>query len=449
MDDYNAAFKWERQPKAEELALHILSECLKTHQGLRELDQQLHEKTSTRLFDWVDHLAIPHTHPLCSSLEKAGYVEEGRFTKCSSFRHPGAQLPTIVIDEHHGVAVSVDSIADFLMVRGLNREIQGSMLSPYRRCLVQKEGGVSLWVVERRGSRTMECSYPAPEYLNDYLASSELWQNRPRQSLDEKYELDTAFGIAHDLVAMMGRDLAAWIVLEVERKYWQSRNLAGHTQKGRQDRLGMGWANHDHHTFRSTRRHFYQLVELFEILGFQCRERFYAGKEAGWGAQVMENSNAGLVLFLDVDLMPEELAIDFAHQPLPEVHELGTVGLWCELHGDSILKAGMHHLELQFNFDDLKKDLMNMGIESMDPFSDFSYLKQAFTKGERWSVDPFRLERLLSEKLITKEQAEEFREHGAVGSHMENLQRREGYKGFNQKNVSNIIQRTDPRKLHV
>jgi len=30
---------------------------------------------------------------------------------------------------------------------------------------------------------------------------------------------------------------------------------------------------------------------------------------------------------------------------------------------------------------------------------------------------------------------------------MENLQRREGYKGFNQKNVSNIIKRTDPRKL--
>ncbi len=34
---------------------------------------------------------------------------------------------------------------------------------------------------------------------------------------------------------------------------------------------------------------------------------------------------------------------------------------------------------------------------------------------------------------------------GALGSHLENLQRREGYKGFNQKNVSIIIKKTDPR----
>jgi len=34
---------------------------------------------------------------------------------------------------------------------------------------------------------------------------------------------------------------------------------------------------------------------------------------------------------------------------------------------------------------------------------------------------------------------------GALGSHLENLQRRGGFKGFNQKSVSAIIQATDPR----
>lgn len=453
MEDYNAAFKWEQQPDAEKLALKILSLCLEEHSWLRELNYQLHEQTSTRLFDWIDHLTVSESHELHHSLESCGYVEEGRFTNCVSYRHPGAQLPTIVVSDHPeqyiGVAVSVESISDFLMVRGLHREIHGSIYSPYRRCLVEKENNISFWVVERRGTRTMECSYPASEYLNDYMASLELWTCRPRQSLDEKEELHSTLGIAHDLVAVMGRDLAAWIVLEGERKYWQSRNSAGHIQKGRQDRLGMGWANHDHYTFRSTRRNFCQLVELFKILGFSCRERFYAGEEAGWGAQVMENGNAGLTLFLDVDLTPEEISIDFAHQSLPEIHELGTVGLWCELHGDSILKAGMHHLELQFNFDDLRDDLQKLGVGMMDPFSDFSYLRQAFTKGETWTVDPMSIQRLLSQKLITEEQAKLFSEHGAIGSHMENLQRREGYKGFNQKNVSNIIKRTDPRQVQV
>ena len=39
--------------------------------------------------------------------------------------------------------------------------------------------------------------------------------------------------------------------------------------------------------------------------------------------------------------------------------------------------------------------------------------------------------------------------NGAIGSHLENLERRNGYKGFNQKGVSDIIERTDPRKAKI
>ena len=38
------------------------------------------------------------------------------------------------------------------------------------------------------------------------------------------------------------------------------------------------------------------------------------------------------------------------------------------------------------------------------------------------------------------------REQGAIGSHLENLERNEGFKGFNQTGVSEIISATDPRK---
>jgi hypothetical protein len=74
-------------------------------------------------------------------------------------------------------------------------------------------------------------------------------------------------------------------------------------------------------------------------------------------------------------------------------------------------------------------------------------LRQAFTQGERWQVNPKRVERLLERGLITQEQAAKFLEEGAVGSHLENLQRRGGFKGFNQKSVSVIIEATDPRGL--
>ena len=36
---------------------------------------------------------------------------------------------------------------------------------------------------------------------------------------------------------------------------------------------------------------------------------------------------------------------------------------------------------------------------------------------------------------------------GAVGSHLEILQRSDGFKGFNQSGVSKIISKTDPRKM--
>lgn len=106
----------------------------------------------------------------------------------------------------------------------------------------------------------------------------------------------------------------------------------------------------------------------------------------------------------------------------------------------------MHHLEAQFDFDRLRADLASLGIDTMKPFSDSHHLRQAFTRGERWAVDPARIERLRADGRITEEQFQTFLTKGAIGSHLENLQRREGYKGFNQHNVSSIIKETDPRR---
>src|SRR5207248_5901644 len=86
------------------------------------------------------------------------------------------------------------------------------------------------------------------------------------------------------------------------------------------------------------------------------------------------------------------------------------------------------------------------GVRVMKPFTDFPYLRQAFTEGETWPVAPERIDRLLASQRITPEQAHRFREHGALGSHLENLERNDGFKGFNQTGVSEIIARTDPRK---
>lgn len=444
----NAGFKWKCHPQAEALILRILEKAVKQNTFIAALSQDLQKHTSTRLFDWLDHIALSHTSALENELIEYGFVSDITTSTYRVFHHPGAQLPRIVVFDAPAdisIAVVVDHIADFLMVRGISAYIEGSPFSGYRRCSVSTENEITLWIVERRGTLTMEPTYDDDGGLEKYFEAQEKWKSRFRSLADEDEAILQTISIAQEMASLVGENLAACIILECEREYWQARNTAAQIQKNRQDRLGMGWANHDHHTFRSSRRHFHQLVRLFEILGFHCRERFYAGQEAGWGAQVMENPKCRLVLFLDVDLDADEIAVDFAHLPLPELEKLGTIGLWCALHGDSILKAGMHHLEAQFLFEELASDLSHLGVEMMDPFSSFPYLKQAFTHGEVWPVEAHKVDMILRSGKVSKEQADKFKAYGAVGSHLENLQRREGYKGFNQKNVSFIIKKTDPR----
>ncbi|MCE5318651.1 MAG: hypothetical protein LLG04_14965 [Parachlamydia sp.] len=445
----NLPLEWVCQPKAEALVARILEASCNSNPFIQSLQRDLSLHTSTRLFDWLDHVVVGSSPSLERELEETGFVSQHATPSYRVFYHPGAQLPRIVVRDKDqpivGIAVAVESIADFLMAHGMTGWIEGVPFSGYRRCSVSTADGVSLWVIERRDTELIEPTYPNEGYLERYLEAVEKWQTRPRSLHDEDEAIHRTLALASELVNLLGQDLAAWVVLECERKYWQARNGAGQLQKNRQDRLGMGWANHDHHTFRSSRRHFPQLVRLFEMLGFYCRERFYAGEEAGWGAQVMENPRCKLVLFLDVDLAHDELEVDFAHHAMPELEKLGTIGLWCAMHGASILKGGMHHLEAQFSFDSLTHDLGAMNVRMMEPFSNFSYLKQAFTEGEVWHVEPWRVQKLLTAGKITGEQADKFLAYGAVGSHMENLQRREGYKGFNQKNVSYIIKKTDPR----
>jgi len=81
----------------------------------------------------------------------------------------------------------------------------------------------------------------------------------------------------------------------------------------------------------------------------------------------------------------------------------------------------------------------------MKPFSNFPYLKQSFTQGERWRVDKDRVRNLLEKKLISRDQMRRFMKDGATGSHLELIERNHGFKGFNQEAVSDIIKRTDPR----
>ncbi len=453
-------FQWQPQPQAQALVNELLTGFLARCPGAANLARKMEHDSGTRFRDWVDFIQAPRDPALRARLLDVGFDRRATPGATDCFIHPGAMFPTIILDaaKTTRVGIKVESVIDFLSAWHIADDpttaaddIEGEPLAPMRRARAfcgddKAGGGAELWVIERHGYRGYATPKPDTDRAMLMLRHSEALRRRTRDFADDAQGFDHLDKLVDNAIADLGTDLACDLFFAAEREYWQRRNRAAQIQKARQDRLGLGWANHDHHTYRSSREWFTRTVALFEKLGFQARERFYAGEEAGWGAQVLEQPEAGITIFADVDLSPDEIAGNFAHEPLESKKELGTVGLWCGLHGESILQAGMHHLECQFNFEALVDQLEAAHIETMAPFTNFPFLRQAFTAGERWPVAEKRIARLLSLNLITPNQAVQFRAHGAIGSHLENLERNDGYKGFNQKGVSEIIARTDPRK---
>lgn len=445
---------WECQPDAERLLLGWWSQAVDAAPPLGQMEEAARNVADCRLFDLVDHLVVAAGSEARAQLGAVGFAETEDEVRegDTAFCHPGSTLPPVLLRASNtaaggvlGVGLKADSAAELLAVWGVDAPIAGSPLAPLRTARVWSGQGWAVDVVERRGWTGFVPVEQEPAEIEALLDASERWAVRPRRGADVGGLMASTLELARWLVDELGRDRAAWAAFAVERAHWARHNRAGRVQKERQDLVGLGWANHDHHTFRSSREHFPVLIQILETLGFVPRERFYAGAEAGWGAQVMQQPACELAVFADVDLSPDEVEGDFAHRGLPPRPRLGTIGLWCALHGESMLGAGLHHLAARLAFDAAVAGLGRAGVATMPPFSSFPHLRQAFTEGERWPVAPDRLDALRTGRTVDEDALARFAAEGALGSHLENIERNQGFGGFNQERISDIIRRTDPR----
>jgi len=447
--DTQAAWDWQPQPQAAAFVQDVVNSFCADCTPAKELARTLLRQTGTRLSDWIDSLALPEGETLAPHLRSIGFALADDHAVPPVWEHPLGWFPRIELCGHgpRRLAVRVESVEDFLICQGLEggTPIHGCPFALLRKAKIASGADTELWVVERHGYRGWD-----PPDVTQHQLQAVLWHwgrfwRRKRDFAREETGFEHARRMIRAAVGDLGAGWTSDLFFSAEREYWTNRNRAALYQKASQDLLGLGWGNHDHHTYRSSREHFARLIAVLEELGFHCRERFYAGREAGWGAQVLEQRESSIVVFADVDLGPDEVSGDFAHEPLAPRDRLGTVGLWCQLHGEAFLQAGMHHLECRFAFDAARRRLRRAGIEVMKPFTDLPYLRQAFTAGEVWAVEPGRVQAASAAGFITRQQADQFQGSGAVGSHLEILQRDEGYKGFNKAGINEIIRATDPR----
>ena len=438
---------WPCCPEASVYFNHRFESYAQSNPTLASMRHRFLMQGGVALETLIDHWVLPDTQTLLDELSEIGLQELCTPEGDRYWKHPTARLPMVLVDyplQKPTMAIGVESIELFLLKNELDASlVEGTLESNYRSATVSLEQN-NLIVMSRLGYAGFQTQPISPDQVGllELLRSQLALRGR---NGDESETCKRISKIVKTASTDLGQARVAEEFFASEREYYLTRNAAARFQYSRQQQLGIGWANHDHHTYRSSRQGFRGLINLWLTMGFEIREKFYAGAEAGWGAQVLEHPVSRVVLFTDVDMSPDELDTDFAEETLSPRDELGTIGLWCSLHGSSIGAAGMHHIECEFDFTTAESLHQAQG-GVMSPFTDLPMLKQAFTQPEMWQVPEDRLLPLVQRGIITPAQAHQFHDKGAPGSHLEILQRWEGFKGFNQTGISHIIRETDARR---
>ncbi|HEY3495525.1 MAG TPA: hypothetical protein VGK73_12600, partial [Polyangiaceae bacterium] len=308
---------FQPEPAASEFVLRTLADSLQRLPATRELEQRLLAGAGVRLSDLVDLVGIPAGAESRAALEAVGFRALGAERRVDGhelFEHAGGLFPLFELgpDAKRRLFVRVESVIDFLEAAEIAEPLalEGGTGTLVRRALLARSAEAELWVVERRAERRLVASEralvegPGDAALARHL---EAFRLRPRPADDAEPGFSAALERIRAARNELGSATACELFFEAERRYYARKNRAARLLRAQQDALGFGFANRDHHTYRSSRPAFRSLVAALEALGLECRERFYAGADAGWGAQVMEHTETGICVFADVDLSPEEV----------------------------------------------------------------------------------------------------------------------------------------------
>lgn len=437
----NTTGQWVRQPDAAAFLDEVLESTLSRCEAAQRFADDLLEGCAIRLRDIVDHVTFTDAG-WQARLEAAGWSAGADRV----YRHERGSFPDFVPGSALGIAFRTESVEGHLRARQLDRRIEGKAHGPYRRCKVHEGDGVSFWAIERNGHVTFDVPDTPDATIRAARLCLQSFRTRRRQFDSVLQGLEHTERLVDEAVAALGSHWACDLFFRAEREYFTARCDAARLQHQRQLALGVGWANIDHHTYDSSREWFRGTIRILEKLGYECRELFYAGAQAGWGSQILEQPVLRSTIFADIDLAPEELDIDFAHLPMSPLPKARRAGLWCGMHGESMLEAGLNHIACLYDQRALRAQLARKGVRMMAPFSDFPELYQELTQGQWWPVDPERVDRLERGGHLTPAEAEDFRLHGAIAAHLENIERNDGFKGFNQPGIDGVLRIIDPRR---
>ncbi len=216
-DGFMTQVEWTLHPDAQALVDGVVDAAISRSPATAAFAQRLLHETSTRLQDWLDSVVAPVD---AADLRATGYVD-GYLTEPGVWRHPGAQLPAVVIGEDLALNLRVDDVAACAQALRSAWPLEGSPLSEFRRVAVIRDNGVEVAGVERR---SWSAGVTAREFTGaEVAAAARAWRElaeRPR-ALEGAEGVIAQLPAASRAVSLVGADLAASYFLELERAYWQ------------------------------------------------------------------------------------------------------------------------------------------------------------------------------------------------------------------------------------
>ena len=233
-------------------------------------------------------------------LADVGYVPRRR-SEARVWRHPLGMFPPVIVNSGRtGLALRCDSV-DAGSTGAATRcsactpadaeQVIGRRGSMYRHVAIDDHVGCAkLWLVERHGYAGFDVAQTRRRADRRGSAAS---PRRFATAARVSRRSTMAFDHASRAVRRRGRRhrprLGLRPVLRRRARLLakpQPRRPACSTS-GRSASASAGPTTTTTRTAPAASR-FPQLIATLEHMGFHCRERFYAGREAGWGAQVLE-----------------------------------------------------------------------------------------------------------------------------------------------------------------
>jgi len=399
-----------------------LAEALLKTPAAQRFHERLLELCAVRLIDILDHLVSPG--------EDAAFVDAGwRLIAPGLWRHPSGGFPDIIAGAEPCIAFRVEFIDAFVKATGLEAAVEGARHGRFRRATAFVGAGVRFVAVERRGWAGYDDANSSERKLRRAQLHQQIFRSRRRQFRDVEGGFSHTERLVDAAVADLGAPWACDLFMRAEREFWASRCDAGQVQSRRQMHAGVGWSNFDHGACCSSREHVHAAARILAKLG--CKDQETLSRDDGVAAMAFTMSPArGPALLLEVDLAAHEDAFNDDGPSLSPLTWHRRAGLWCALHGESLLEGGLARVAGRYDQALLRRHLAHNGIETISVPEGDARLRQELAPGGLLAVSPIRVNHLERAGYLSRTRGDHLRLNGAVATHLQSVHRAGGCQAF-------------------